>query len=275
MNHALRFALPFALLAAACGPGSTSPADAGGDACGPAAPPRNDILNLNCTSLAGDEGAADCNQRLMNTEMGARFFIGGRSQCLPDPNNCACQPLCELTAISPMNCEFTTTTPGCRYSITEGYVIVVETREGRRWTAAVGSDGTCPSTGTGAARWARVGFEDLRGAAQCARTIPAGGFGPSRYGSCDTPMANCGGTNTPQDTCRQLNFMAGMTMYQANVCTHGCNNDGECGNRGVCNRGLCFNKCGGLCGLTCQEGFSCNIPEGATEGSCLPLPPQM
>lgn len=277
MKHLGCFAVAAMLFVSACtsGGGSMDAGDGGEAGCMRSSRSRTDWLNLNCTSAAGDESAADCNQRLMNVEMGARFFIGGRDECFPDPNNCACQPLCELGQIHPDNCSFEPPASGCRYSAAEGYAVVVEAN-GKRWIAAVGRGGNCPSAGGSMRTWGRVNFEDLRGAAQCARMLPPGGFGPARYGSCDTPMRPCGSASAMSgDTCQSLMLQAGMMQYTANVCTHSCTSDRDCGARGVCNSGLCFDKCGGACALSCQDGFVCNVPEGATEGFCLPLPPGM
>ena len=235
-------------------------------------PTRSDFINVNCTSAAGDEGAADCNQRLMNMS-GTHFFIGGASQCYPDPSSPLCVPLCTLDDVNATNCTFNAMTPGsgCRYNQAEGYRVVVENAAGLRWTAATSTDGVCASVGSSYRHWARVRFDDLTGAAACLASMPAGGLGPPRYLTCPTPMAACG--TVAGDTCNAIPFMGPTGMYTANVCTKMCMTDDDCGGRGSCYNGLCFGRCGGACSISCDTGFNCGMPMGATTTICLPRPP--
>jgi hypothetical protein len=257
-------------LAACTGGGGT---DGGTDASDADVRPRPDFINVNCTSAAGEEDAVNCNARLMSMT-GAHFFVGGAAECYPDPSNPACGALCGLEEMNGMNCMFNPTTPdsgpvvgsGCRYSQSEGYRVVVEMPNGNRSSAAVGSDGQCTLVGTSYRKWARVRFDDLTGAAACAASMPAGGFGPPRFESCDTPDAPCG--TVSGDTCQTLNFMGPAGMYQANVCTRQCTGDADCGGRGACDNGVCWARCGGACALSCGGGFSCQM--GTNTQICLP-----
>ncbi len=270
----LSFSLTVLLAVAtgACGGPTSIDAGDAGDVPRVDVPVRPDFINVNCTSAAGDEGAADCNQRLMNMT-GAHFFIGGASQCYPDPNSLACAPMCTLDDINATNCTFNPMTPGsgCRYAQSEGYRVVVEGASGLRWAAAVGMDGSCAVVASSQRRWARVRFADLTGAADCIAAMPAGGFGPPRYLACTTEGVACGPTMA--DMCQALNFMGPSGMYTAHVCTRGCTTDDDCGARGACYSSTCFARCGGACSLSCDTGFSCGMPMGASTQMCLPLPP--
>lgn len=258
-------------LGACSSPSSVDAGDAG-DVIRVDVPSRPDFINVNCSSAAGDEGAADCNQRLVNMT-GAHFFVGGASQCYPDPNSTACVPMCTLDDINPANCTFSVLPPGtgCRYAQPEGYRVVVEATSGLRWTAAVATDGNCAAAGTAQRRWARVRFADLTGAADCIASMPAGGFGAPRFLACSTAEAACGPTLA--DTCQALDFMGAAGRYTANVCTRACSTDVDCGARGACYSGTCFARCGGACSLSCDAGFDCRTPMGASTDLCLPSPP--
>jgi hypothetical protein len=255
----------------ACGGGAGS-ADAGDAASEADVPVRRDFINVNCTSSAGDEDAVNCNARLMSMT-GAHFFIGGANECLPDPSNPACAPLCQLEEINGTNCTFAPSTgdggspgTGCRYNQSEGYRVVVETANGNRWAAAVTADGQCSFVDNSFRKWARVRFDDLTGAAACAASMPAGGFGPPRFESCDTPGAPCG--TVSGDTCQSLPFMGPGGEFHANVCTRMCTTDADCGGRGACEMGVCFAICGGACALSCGGNFSCGM--GSSAMICTP-----
>lgn len=267
-------------LLAACGNGNMQNGDAGADVPAYDGPPRTDKLNVNCGGgTRGDQPAVACNADLMAMEMGARFWVGGRSTCSPNPNAASCQPLCELSAMNADNCTFAAPQGGCPFRQSEGYVIVVESPNGRRASTAVGMADACSSTATERHAWARVAFEDLRNAAACARVTPEGGFGAATYGTgCATAAGNCEDTamSSATPSCCALGLMAGSRQYRANVSTRACTGDAQCGPRGRCSNGLCLALCGGPCAtqLNCDTGFQCQIEMGATDGVCLPLPPQ-
>jgi hypothetical protein len=164
---------------------------------------------------------------------------------------------------APSFCSFNAMTPGCKINESQGYTVVVEAPNGRRATAGVGNDGTCAGQPGERRRWALVGLEDLRTAARCAAVTPAGGYdGPTRFVSCDADPGVCGmGT-----TCQERPFRAGMTMYMRSFCTRMCSADADCGSAGRCLGGDCFHACGGPCGLSCPDQFSCS------DGACLPTP---
>lgn len=271
------FALALASTVVACGPGSNN-SDAGADA-GPPCTDCNDRINIVCTSAGGDEGAAACNTRLMATTTGmiagAKFFIGDRRSCDPNPNSPMCRPLCELSQMSgtntggmnnPAYCEFNAmTTPGCAINRMAGYSVIVELPNGRRATASVTNAGLCPAMGTQNRSWGLVNLDDLRGAATCASETPMGGFEPNnKFVACDQNSDNC--TAASQTTCQERMFRAGMQTYMRSFCSRTCMMDAECGTSGRCLNGDCFHRCGGTCGLSCPESFACS------NGACIPAP---
>jgi|LNFM01.1.fsa_nt_gb hypothetical protein len=273
------FAFAVAALLAACGPGSNTNAD-GGDA-GPACTDCRDKINVHCRSAGGDEGAAACNTRLMATSMGmtagARFFIGDRRACNPNPNNSMCRPLCELSEMSftntggtnPAFCEFNMMTPGCSINFNTGYSVVVELPNGRRSNTAVADSGSCSGSPGQNRSWGLINLEDLRTAATCAADTPATGYDPpTSFVACDDNSDNC--TAASRTTCQERMFrvmtMMGPRMYARKFCSRMCANDSECGTAGRCSNGDCVHRCGGPCGLSCPDTFTCN------EGACIPLP---
>ncbi len=247
-----------------------------GDGAGADARPRNDRININCTSAMGDEGAVACNTRLGAQTMGSTFFIGPVS-CRADVAAASCAPMCALTDMNPMNCSFVTANPGCAYDQQEGYAVVVETTDHHRAIAGVSESGSCPLAMSGRREYARVNLDDLVGAVACARITPMGGFGPERYGLCDAPGQACGtATGTPADMCTTLMFRDMMGPYSANLCTHMCSVNRDCGNRGTCFNGTCWALFNNICAstLVCPTGTSAYAPNGESEGPCLPLRPR-
>lgn len=274
------FALALASLVAACGPSPANPdgGDAGGDA-GPPCTDCNDAINLHCTSAAGEEAAAPCNTRLQAMAMGATFFIGDRRSCYPNPNNANCRPLCELSSMSftntgsagtPAYCEFTPPMlAGCKINERTGYAVVVQAANGRRSIAGVGNDGSCASAGAQNRRWALVGFEDLQTASTCAQATPEGGYEPTTtFVGCDMNSDLC--TAASRTTCQERMYrvmtMAGPQTYSRSFCSRMCTGDAECGSSGRCVMGDCSHRCGGPCGLSCPDTFTCN------DGTCIPTP---
>lgn len=265
--------IAIASLLAACGNGMPNNTDGGADA-GPPCTDCNDALNLHCTSAAGDEAASACSARLQAMNMGATFFIGDRRQCYPNPNKPECRPLCELSSMSFMNmgnlenpsyCGFDTTMfPGCKvnFGMGAGYAVVVQMPNGRRAISGVGNAGNCSGPMGSQRRWGLVGFEDLRTAATCAMATPEGGFDDPGFVACDSNPAACTGTNT----CQERMFRAGMTTYARSFCSRMCTGDAECGSTGRCVMGDCFQRCGGPCGLSCPDSFTCS------DDTCLPSP---